>query len=492
MAVLPDRVDERSETYQANRAAMLELLRAHDEQLALANAGGGPKYVERHRQRGKLLVRERIQLLLDPDSPFLELSPLAAWGTDFPVGAGLVTGIGVIEGVECVLSGNDATVRGGTSGPAGVKKSLRALEIARENRLPYISLTESGGADLPHQSEIFLPGGRSCRDITSLSAAGIPTLSIVFGSSTAGGAYQPGMSDYVVMIDQRSKVFLGGPPLVKMATGEESDDESLGGAEMHARVSGLADYFATDEVDALRLGRQIVRHLNHRKLGPAPRGAGRPPRHDPDQLLAVASWRTAATARWRAELAVVQAANDPPPDAQGIDLVDGVVVGEAADPGVHVGAAEALVVALLAGRHLHQRRPAEEHLRALVDHDDVVAHAGHVGAAGGRVAEDERDRRHAGRGQAGEVAEALPAGDEDLGLVGEVGAARLDEVDQREAVLPGDLHRPQRLRHGRRRARAAADGRVVGDDHALGVLDDTDAGEHAGADGEVGAPRRER
>ncbi len=289
MAVLPDRVDERSEAFQANRAAMVELLRAHDEQLALANAGGGPKYVERHRQRGKMLVRERIQLLLDPDSPFLELSPLAAWGTDFPVGAGLVTGIGVIEGVECVLSGNDATVRGGTSGPAGVKKSLRALEIARENRLPFISLTESGGADLPHQSEIFLPGGRSFRDITSLSAAGIPTMSIVFGSSTAGGAYQPGMSDYVVMIDKRSKVFLGGPPLVKMATGEESDDESLGGAEMHARVSGLADYFATDELDAIRIGRQVIRRLNIRKLGPAPRGEGSPPRYDIEQLLGIPS-----------------------------------------------------------------------------------------------------------------------------------------------------------------------------------------------------------
>ena len=277
MAVLPDRVDERSEAYAANRAAMLAAIDAHDAELAKVDAGGGERYVERHRQRGKLLVRERIQLLLDPDAPFLELSPLAAWGTDFPVGSGLVTGIGVIEGVECVVIGNDPTVRGGTSGVMGVRKNLRAMEIARQNRLPLVNLTESGGADLPHQSDIFIPGGQTFHDITELSAMGVPTVSLVFGNSTAGGAYVPGMSDYIVMIDQRSKVFLGGPPLVKMATGEESDDESLGGAEMHARVSGLADYFAVDELDALRLGRQIVRRLNHRKLGAGPRGAGRPP-----------------------------------------------------------------------------------------------------------------------------------------------------------------------------------------------------------------------
>ncbi|MEX2627204.1 MAG: carboxyl transferase domain-containing protein [Ilumatobacteraceae bacterium] len=289
MPVVRDEVDVRSEAYVANRSHLLALLAEHDEQLALANAGGGEKYVARHRSRGKMLVRERIEYLLDPDAPFLELSPLAAWGTDFPVGAGVVTGIGVVEGVECVVSGNDATVRGGTSGPAGVRKSLRALEIAIENRLPFISLTESGGADLPHQSDIFIPGGQTFADLTRLSAMGVPTLSIVFGSSTAGGAYQPGMSDYVVMIDQRSKVFLGGPPLVKMATGEESDDESLGGAGMHARVSGLADFFATDEVDGLRLGRQVIRRLNHRKLGPGPSGAARPPRLDPEQILGIVS-----------------------------------------------------------------------------------------------------------------------------------------------------------------------------------------------------------
>jgi acyl-CoA carboxylase subunit beta len=289
MAILPDRVDERSEAYLANRASMLAHLAELDAELAKANAGGGPKYVERHRTRGKLMVRERVELLLDPDSPFLELSPLAAWGTDFPVGAGMVTGIGVVEGTECVIIANDPTVRGGTNGVIGVRKNLRAMEIARQNRLPIVNLVESGGADLPHQSDIFIPGGQSFHDITEMSAMGIPNVALVFGNSTAGGAYAPGMSDYIVMIDKRSKVFLGGPPLVKMATGEESDDESLGGAEMHARVSGLADYFAVDEFDAIRIGRQVVRRLNRRKLGPGPRGPGTPPRHDPEHLLGIPS-----------------------------------------------------------------------------------------------------------------------------------------------------------------------------------------------------------
>ncbi|MEY4175416.1 MAG: hypothetical protein RI900_2581 [Actinomycetota bacterium] len=289
MTVLPDRVMEHSDAYRENRESLLRQLAAHDEQLALVNGGGGPKYVQRHRSRGKMLVRERIEALLDPGSPFLELSPLAAYGSDYPVGAGTVSGIGFVEGVECMITGSDPTMRGGASNPYTLKKNLRTNEIIRENRLPTIALTESGGADLPTQSEIFVPGGRGFRDITTASAAGIPQISLVFGNSTAGGAYVPGMSDYVVMIRERSKVFLGGPPLVKMATGEDSDDESLGGAEMHARVSGLADYFAVDEIDAIRLGRQIVRRLNHRKLGPAPRGAGRPPKYDPEQLLGIPS-----------------------------------------------------------------------------------------------------------------------------------------------------------------------------------------------------------
>jgi acetyl-CoA carboxylase carboxyltransferase component len=282
-------VDVASAEYAVNRAAQLEKLAELDVLLAQARAGGGPRYIERHRARGKLLPRERIELLVDRDSPFLELSPLAAWGTDYTVGASVVAGIGVVEGVECVIVANDPTVRGGSTNPYTARKVGRATDIARENRLPLMNLVESGGADLPTQSEIFIPGGRHFRDLTQLSAAGIPTIALVFGNSTAGGAYVPGMSDYTVMVKERAKVFLGGPPLVKMATGEEATDEELGGAEMHARVSGLADYMAIDEPDALRLGRQIVRRLNWRKLGPGPTEPADEPLEDPEELLGIAS-----------------------------------------------------------------------------------------------------------------------------------------------------------------------------------------------------------
>ncbi|WP_443066438.1 acyl-CoA carboxylase subunit beta [Streptomyces sp. NBC_01262] len=264
---------------------MLARLSDLETEHAKAIAGGGPKYVERHRARGKLLARERIELLVDADTPFLELSPLAAWGSAYPVGASMVTGIGVIEGTECVITANDPTVRGGASNPWTLKKALRANEIAFANRLPVVNLVESGGADLPSQKEIFIPGGALFRDLTRLSAAGIPTVAVVFGNSTAGGAYVPGMSDHVIMVKERSKVFLGGPPLVKMATGEESDDESLGGADMHARVSGLADYFALDEPDALRLARRVVARLRWTKRGPAPAASYDPPLLDEDGLL---------------------------------------------------------------------------------------------------------------------------------------------------------------------------------------------------------------
>ncbi|MFK4034776.1 acyl-CoA carboxylase subunit beta [Nonomuraea wenchangensis] len=265
---------------------MLAKLRELDAEHAKAVAGGGEKYVERHRRRGKLLARERVELLVDADSPFLELSPLAAWGSDYPVGASVVTGIGVIEGVECVITANDPTVRGGATNPWTLRKTLRAADIALRNRLPYVNLVESGGADLPTQKEIFIPGGQVFRDLTRLSAAGVPTVALVFGNSTAGGAYVPGMSDHVVMVRDRAKVFLGGPPLVRMATGEESDDESLGGAEMHARVSGLADYLAEDEYDALRIGRRVVRSLNWRKRGVTPLPAEEP-RYPAEELLGI-------------------------------------------------------------------------------------------------------------------------------------------------------------------------------------------------------------
>jgi acetyl-CoA carboxylase carboxyltransferase component len=271
-----------------NREALLAKIAGLDAEHAKALAGGGPKYVERHHKRGKLLARERVELLVDEDSPFLELSPLAAWGTDFPVGASVVTGIGRIEGVECVIVANDPTVRGGSSNPYTLRKSLRANDIALQNRLPLVSLVESGGADLPTQSEIFIPGGRAFRDLTRLSAAGIPTITAVFGNATAGGAYVPGMSDYVIMIKDRSKVFLGGPPLVKMATGEDADDESLGGATMHGTTSGLADFVAEDETDAIRLARRVVARLNWRKLGPEPAEIEEP-KFDAESILDVVS-----------------------------------------------------------------------------------------------------------------------------------------------------------------------------------------------------------
>ena len=286
MTALRTTIDRSSAAYIDAAAAMTAKLVELDAELAKALAGGGTKYVERHHARGKMTARERIELLVDSDSPFLELCALAAYGTDFHIGASVVTGIGVVEGVECMLVAHDPTVKGGTSNPWTVKKVLRANQIALENRLPVISLVESGGADLPTQKEIFIPGGRMFRDLTRLSAAGIPTIALVFGNSTAGGAYIPGMSDYVVMIKERSKVFLAGPPLVKMATGEESDDESLGGAEMHARISGLADYFATDELDALRIGRRIVSRLNWMKQGPVPRPAAEP-LADAEELLGI-------------------------------------------------------------------------------------------------------------------------------------------------------------------------------------------------------------
>lgn len=290
------RIDTNSESFRANREGMQALLQEIEAQLELARAGGGERAVERLRQRGKMTVRERIELLLDRDSPFLELSPLAGYFTDYTVGGGLVTGIGVVSGVECVIAANDPTVLGGAITPVSMKKTDRALEISRTNRLPYVQFVESAGADLRRSEDSveaemrralghFAESGRFFHDITALSAARIPTVSVVFGSSTAGGAYQPGMSDYNIFIKGRSKVFLGGPPLVKMATGEDSTDEELGGAEMHATTSGLGDYMAEDELDALRIARGVMAHLNWRKLGYGPTMPADEPLYEPDELL---------------------------------------------------------------------------------------------------------------------------------------------------------------------------------------------------------------
>ncbi len=294
MRVLPTQIDTRSELYATNREWFLGKLAELDSVLAEVNAGGGRKYVERHRRRGKLMARERIELLLDRDAPFLEIAALAAWGTDFAIGGSMICGIGVVSGVECVIVANEPTIRGGSINPYGARKMSRAMQICADNRLPMINLTESGGADLPHQAEIFVPGGTMFRELTRRSAERVPTLCLVFGSSTAGGAYIPGMSDYVVMVKEQARVFLGGPPLVKMAIGEHSSEEQLGGAEMHSRMSGVSDYLADDELDAIRLGREIVARLHWRKLGPppstAPHGAAaEEPLYDTEELLGIAS-----------------------------------------------------------------------------------------------------------------------------------------------------------------------------------------------------------
>jgi acyl-CoA carboxylase subunit beta len=302
MQVLRSRLETSSDVFKQNRADMLEALEYMHALLDEATLGGGEASTERLRSRGKMPVRERVSLLLDPDSPFLEIGPLGGWMTNYPVGGGMLIGIGVVNDVECSLMFNDPTVLGGAITGVVMKKIERALEVSRENRLPLIMGVESAGADLRggggdgdpgaamrRNMGHFAESGRLFHDITELSAMRIPTISIVFGSSTAGGAYQPGMSDYNIFIRGQSKVFLGGPPLVKMATGEDSTDEELGGGELHATKSGLADYLADTEHEAIRMARDVVRHLNWRKLGPGPSLPADDPVYDPDDLLGLVS-----------------------------------------------------------------------------------------------------------------------------------------------------------------------------------------------------------
>jgi acetyl-CoA carboxylase carboxyltransferase component len=297
--VLRTAVDPAGAAFRANAEGMRGLLTAIDGLLQQASLGGGPQATERHRSRGKLPVRERIALLLDSDSPFLELSPLAGYQTNYHLGGGMVLGIGLVEGTECVILGNDPTDLGGAMTALSIRKLMRALEIARDNRMPYIQFVESAGGDLRGGAggedpdammrrtlTHFAESGRMFHDITELSARGIPSISVVFGSSTAGGAYQPGLADYNIFVRGGAKVFLGGPPLVKVATGEDATDEELGGALMHATESGLADYLAGDERDAIRMARDVVAHLHWRKQGPGPVTADPdPPRYDPGELL---------------------------------------------------------------------------------------------------------------------------------------------------------------------------------------------------------------
>jgi acetyl-CoA carboxylase carboxyltransferase component len=298
MPVLRSRFDPASPEARANHDAMTALVKELRERQAVVagrGAGGDDRSIARHRERGKLPVRERIDLLLDPGSPFLELSPLAANGLydDEAPSAGIVTGIGSVEGTRCVVIGNDATVKGGTYYPMTVKKHLRAQEVALENRLPCIYLVDSGGAFLPLQADVFPDRdhfGRIFYNQARMSAAGIPQVALVMGSSTAGGAYVPAMSDETVIVKGTGTIFLGGPPLVKAATGEEVSAEDLGGGEVHTATSGVADHLALSDEHAIALGRSIVRNLNRpRPTPPWDRVTPEPPSVDPEGLYAALS-----------------------------------------------------------------------------------------------------------------------------------------------------------------------------------------------------------
>jgi acetyl-CoA carboxylase carboxyltransferase component len=283
-------IDRNSETYQTNYAANSAAVDRLKNELVRSTQGGGERYVKRHLAKGKLLPRERVEMLLDEGSYFLEIAPLAGIGMENEfIGAGVVGGVGLVSGRECLIIANEATVKGGAVSEVGQLKNRRLADISRQNHLPSISLVESAGADLPVQAKIFVPGGRGFREITRRSKMRIPSISVVFGNSTAGGAYLPGMSDYVIMVRNQAQVFLGGPPLVKMATGEIVDEESLGGAEMHSRISGLSDYLAEDELDGLRMAREIVSRFDPESKPRISLREVREPLHDPDELLGIAS-----------------------------------------------------------------------------------------------------------------------------------------------------------------------------------------------------------
>jgi acetyl-CoA carboxylase carboxyltransferase component len=293
LAILETRVDRSAPEFEENRARMGALVQELRDATAAVAGGGGAEAVERHRARGKLLARERVDRLLDPGSAFLELNALAANGLydGAAPAAGIVTGIGPVEGQECVVVANDATVKGGTYYPLTVKKHLRAQEVAQQNRLPCIYLVDSGGAFLPMQDEVFPDRehfGRIFFNQAVMSAAGIPQIAAVMGSCTAGGAYVPAMSDETVIVKGTGTIFLGGPPLVKAATGEEVSAEELGGADVHARVSGVADHYAVSDEHALALVREIVANLNGRRPEPPwEREAPAEPLHDPEDLAGI-------------------------------------------------------------------------------------------------------------------------------------------------------------------------------------------------------------
>ncbi len=295
MSVLETKLNARSADFQANAAAMRALVDDLHVQVAKAAAGGGEAARSKHTGRGKLLPRERVQMLLDPGTPFLELSPLAAHGMyngDAPC-AGLITGVGRIEGVDCMVVCNDATVKGGTYYPLTVKKHLRAQEIAQQNRLPCVYLVDSGGANLPNQDDVFPDRdhfGRIFYNQANMSAEGIAQIAVVMGSCTAGGAYVPAMSDESIIVKDQGTIFLGGPPLVKAATGEVVSAEDLGGGDVHTRLSGVADHLAQNDLHALALARTAVKNLNiKQQIVPVARGIRAPaaPEYVAEELYGV-------------------------------------------------------------------------------------------------------------------------------------------------------------------------------------------------------------
>ncbi|MGE0724463.1 MAG: carboxyl transferase domain-containing protein [Alphaproteobacteria bacterium] len=289
MSVIASAIDPRSPSFRANAEGMRALVDDLARTLAVARAGGGERARQRHIGRGKLLPRDRVDTLLDPGSPFLELSALAAWGMyegEVP-SAGIITGIGRVAGRECVIVANDATVKGGTYYPITVKKHVRAQEIARENRLPCIYLVDSGGANLPNQDEVFPDRdhfGRIFFNQATMSAAGIAQIAVVMGSCTAGGAYVPAMSDEAIIVRNQGTIFLGGPPLVKAATGEVVTAEDLGGADVHSRISGVTDHYALNDHHALGLARRAIANLNAAKRPGVAVATPRPPRHPVEEL----------------------------------------------------------------------------------------------------------------------------------------------------------------------------------------------------------------
>lgn len=263
MATIKTKINVNATSYKENYALMLAKLEELKKHLKQSLYQGEEKHIAKAKAGGKFLARERIDLLLDQDSPFLELCPLAGLGVKggFGTGGTMVAGIGFVAGKMCLITANVGTNKGGAIDIASLKKALRIAEIGAENNLPGISLVESAGANLPDQAQVFNLGGNNFKEITRRSKQGVPTISIVFGNSTAGGAYIPGMSDYVIMVKNNAKVFLAGPPLVKMATNEIVDDETLGGAEMHSKISGVSDYLAQDELDGIRIAREIIDNL---------------------------------------------------------------------------------------------------------------------------------------------------------------------------------------------------------------------------------------